>query len=100
MVWGLAAFCCTRWSAKNARSNGPRSAILVDTAQDLSACGVGQRVLAGNGAQIDTTTTAGRLVFGIFVALAEFKWELIRVGTGGRRVRVGLDPSTWPEGRR
>ncbi len=31
--------------------------------------GVGLRVLAGQGAQIDTTTSAGRLVIGIFAAL-------------------------------
>ena len=41
---------------------------LVTTVQDLSARGVGLRVLTGQGAQIDTTT-AGRLVFGIFAAL-------------------------------
>ena len=36
------------------------------------------RVLAGQGIQIDTTTAGGRLVFGIFAALAEFERELIR----------------------
>ena len=39
------------------------------------------RVLAGQGAQIDTTTAAGRLVFGIFAALAEFEGDLIRERT-------------------
>ena len=35
------------------------------------------KVLAGHGAAIDTTTAAGKLVFGIFAALAEFERELI-----------------------
>ena len=34
-------------------------------------------MLTGQGAAIDTTTTAGKLVFGIFAALAEFERELI-----------------------
>jgi DNA invertase Pin-like site-specific DNA recombinase len=54
---------------------------LVNTVQDLSARGVGLRVLAGQGAQIDTSTASGRLVFGIFAALAEFERELIRERT-------------------
>ena len=40
-------------------------------------CKVGFRVLTGQGANIDTTTASGRLVFGIFAALAEFERELI-----------------------
>ena len=40
---------------------------------------------AGAGAEIDTTTANGRLVFGIFVVLAEFERELI-----AERTRAGL----------
>ena len=64
---------------------GRNLAHLVNTLQDLSARGVGLRVLAGQGAQIDTTTAAGRLVFGIFAALAEFER-----GTDPGRTRAGL----------
>ena len=64
---------------------GRTLAHLVNTVQDLSTHGVGLRVLTGQGAQIDTTTAAGRLVFGIFAALAEFERELIR-----ERTRAGL----------
>lgn len=55
---------------------------LVDT---LNQQQVGLKVLAGAGAQIDTTTANGRLVFGIFAALAEFEAELIR-----ERTKAGL----------
>ena len=39
---------------------------LVNTVQNLSDRGIGLRVLTGKGAQIDTTTPSGRMVFGIF----------------------------------
>ena len=55
---------------------------LIDT---LNQRQVGLKVLAGAGAQIDTTTANGRLVFGIFAALAEFETELIR-----ERTKAGL----------
>lgn len=54
---------------------------LVKTTTMMSDRGIGLKVLTGQGAQIDTTTAAGRLVFGIFAALAEFERELIRERT-------------------
>lgn len=54
---------------------------LVNTVHDLAALGIGLRVLTGQGANIDTTTASGKLVFGIFAALAEFERELIRERT-------------------
>src|SRR5215212_8416464 len=56
--------------------------------------GVGLRVLAGEGAAIDTTTPDGRLMFGVFAALAEFERELIV-----ERTRAGL-ASARARGRR
>jgi DNA invertase Pin-like site-specific DNA recombinase len=44
---------------------------LVTTVDELRARNVGLKVLAGAGAQIDTTTANGRLFFGIFGALAD-----------------------------
>ena len=46
---------------------------LVNTVHDLEKRGIGFKVLSGHGASIDTTTPAGKLVFGIFAALAEFE---------------------------
>src|SRR5512135_2674798 len=45
---------------------------LVNTVHELTTRGIGLKVLTGQGAAIDTTTAAGKLVFGIFAALAEF----------------------------
>jgi DNA invertase Pin-like site-specific DNA recombinase len=51
---------------------------LINTVHDLTGRGIGLKVLTGHGAAIDTTTTAaGKMVFGIFAALAEFERELI-----------------------
>jgi len=58
---------------------------LVGVVDDLQQRQVGFKVVAGAGVQIDTTTANGRLVFGIFAALAEFEAELIR-----ERTRAGL----------
>ena len=61
---------------------------LVNTIHDLMERKIGFRVLTGQGANIDTTTAGGRLVFGIFAALAEFERELIRARTGEGRARA------------
>src|SRR6266566_9436558 len=58
---------------------------LISVVEALRQRHVGVKVLAGAGAQIDTTTANGRLVFGIFAALAEFEAALIR-----ERTRAGL----------
>nr|WP_319396594.1 recombinase family protein [uncultured Desulfobacter sp.] len=58
---------------------------LINTVDDLNKQEVGFKVLSGTGAQIDTTTPNGRLIFGIFAALAEFEAELIR-----ERTKAGL----------
>ena len=54
---------------------------LVNTIHELLQRKIGFRGLAGQGANIDSTTAGGRLVFGIFAALAEFERELIRERT-------------------
>ena len=67
---------------------------LVNTVDELRDRGVGLRVLAGAGAEIDTSTANGRLIFGIFAALAEFERELIvertRAGLAAARARGRL----------
>ena len=91
---------------------------LVNTVQELADRWIGFRVLAGQGANIDTTTAGGKLVFGIFAALAEFERELIRERTkagldsarargrkGGRKfaltkAQVRLATASYPAGRR
>ncbi|QGU05919.1 recombinase family protein [Corynebacterium comes] len=59
---------------------------LVNIVHDLTARGVGLKVLTGQGAAIDTTSAQGKLVFGIFAALAEFERELI-----SERTKAGLE---------
>lgn len=59
---------------------------LVNIVHDLTAREVGLKVLTGQGAAVDTTTAQGKLVFGIFAALAEFERELI-----SERTKAGLE---------
>lgn len=90
---------------------------LVNTVHHLTERGIGLKVLTGEGAAIDTTTASGKLVFGIFAALAEFERALIsertvaglasaraRGRTGGRpykmtpsKVRLALAAMGQPE---
>lgn len=63
---------------------------LVSIVHDLTECGIDLRSLTGQGAAIDTTTASGKLVFGIFAALAEFERELIRERTVTAWPRPGL----------
>lgn len=58
---------------------------LITTVDELRKHNIGLKVLAGAGAQIDTTTSNERLFFGIFAALAEFERELI-----AERTHAGL----------
>ena len=58
---------------------------LINTVHDLTARGVSFKVLTGHGASINTTTPEGKLVFGIFAALAEFEREMV-----SERTKVGL----------
>ena len=67
---------------------------LVSTVDDLKTRNIGFKVLAGQGAEIDTTTSQGKMVFGIFASLAEFERELIiertKAGLASARARGRL----------
>ena len=54
---------------------------LISIIDDLNKKEIGFKVLAGQGASIDTTTPAGKMIFSIFGAFAEFERELIRERT-------------------
>ena len=77
-----------------ARPARPRSQLkhLADLVDTLRQAGAGLRVLAGAGAEIDTTTANGRLVFGIFASLAEFERELIAERTRARLAAARARP--------
>ena len=73
---------------------------LVNTVHDLERRGIGFRVLTGQGAEIDTTTAAGKMIFGIFASLASYERELIRertiagLASARARGRKGGRPAT------
>lgn len=64
---------------------------LVNVIDELKQKNIGFRVLRGPGAQIDATAPHGKLVFGMFAALAEFERELIiertKAGLAAARAR-------------
>ena len=65
---------------------------LIELVETLCDQGIGLQVLTGQGAAIDTTKPEGKLVFGIFAALAEFERELIveELGVLSDRIRATL----------
>lgn len=58
---------------------------LIDIVYNLQNKEISFKVLTGQGANIDTTTANGRLIFSIFAALAEYERELI-----SERTKAGL----------
>jgi DNA invertase Pin-like site-specific DNA recombinase len=64
---------------------------LVTVIEELKQREIGFKVLTGQGAHMDTTTPHGKLVFGLFAALAEFERELIiertKAGLAAARAR-------------
>lgn len=65
---------------------GRSLAHLIEVVEGLRGRGIGFRSLTNSG--MDTTTSEGRLIFGIFAALSDFERELIR-----ERTRAGLEAS-------
>lgn len=59
---------------------------LVNLVKNLSEKDIGLKVLTGKGANIDTTTSAGKMFFGFFAVLAEFERDLII-----ERTKAGLE---------
>ena len=64
---------------------------LFSTVHDLTARGIGFKVLTRHGAIIDTTFPGGKLFFRILAAPAQFDWELIiertKAGMAAARAR-------------
>lgn len=58
---------------------------LVGIIEDLTKRGVGLRILEGQGSNIDTNTSEGRMIFNLFAVLAEYERSLI-----SERTKAGL----------
>jgi DNA invertase Pin-like site-specific DNA recombinase len=58
---------------------------LINIVHELSDKSIGLKVLTGHGAAIDTTTPAGKMIFGVFAALTEYELSLI-----SERTKAGL----------
>lgn len=54
---------------------------LIETVDNLTSRGIGFKVIAGQGVNIDTTSSGGKMIFSIFGALAEYERSLIRERT-------------------
>jgi DNA invertase Pin-like site-specific DNA recombinase len=54
---------------------------LINIIEELNNKGIGFKVLSSQGANIDTTTPSGKMIFSIFAAFAEFERELIKERT-------------------
>ena len=71
---------------------------LVNTIDELKKKNVGFKVLTGQGAQIDSTTSEGKFMFGMFASLAEFERDIIvertKAGLNAARARGRLGGRT------
>jgi DNA invertase Pin-like site-specific DNA recombinase len=54
---------------------------LIETIDNLTSRGIGFKVISGQGVNIDTTSSGGKMIFSIFGALAEYERSLIRERT-------------------
>jgi DNA invertase Pin-like site-specific DNA recombinase len=70
------------WRLDRLRRDLKHLITIVDT---LTERGIGLKVLTGQGAQLDTTTANGRMLFGIFAVFAEYERALLI-----ERTRAGL----------
>jgi DNA invertase Pin-like site-specific DNA recombinase len=68
----------------------------VNARHDLTAHGIGFKVLTGHGASIDTTFPGGKQVFGMFAALAELERTKAGMAATRTRSRNGGRPQRWP----